>query len=131
MKTTTRKARQEGKGRKMILLHEKSGVFNDYTLHPNATEANISKMAADCTNRKAILTLVAVLPLNEQADAARIEAGARIISTDFVDAPHQTERWWKTFKADYPALWKRSERTAHNFLTAIGALSTPGKKGKA
>jgi hypothetical protein len=119
MTTTTRKARQEGKGRK-IRPKRAWIVENGHcaTMHPHKF---------GYTGK---FTEYLLLPLNEQADAARIEAGARIISTDFVDAPHQTERWWKTFKADYPALWKRSERTAHNFLSAIGALSTPGKKEK-
>lgn len=56
--------------RKMILLHEKSGSYNDYTLQPNATDAHFAALAADNSGRVAILSNVFVIP----ADAASYDA---------------------------------------------------------
>lgn len=71
------------KARRMILMHSKSGAYNDYTLHPDATEASFAKLAEDNCGRAAILTNVFV------------------IQADSYDAIH--ERFWNRCLREYDA----------------------------
>jgi hypothetical protein len=96
MKTTTRKARQQGKALKAF----SGGTANFYT------NKNHGIIWGDP---------VAVFDLNEQADAARIEAGALAMAKR---RNWNNAHFIKQKYLDYSRL----------ALTAIGALSTPGKK---
>jgi hypothetical protein len=55
------------KARKMILLHSKSGAYDDYTLQLNATEAALAKMADETCGRSVIISPVLVLPATPEA----------------------------------------------------------------
>jgi hypothetical protein len=122
MTPATRKARQEGKGRKFYAFTDYNGkchVVND---------ADRLKMRSPNDSIPDYIP-VAVLPLNEQADAARIEAGAKAL---YRISPLRSEfsqkriPWGKLSKP-----WQRNYITQSRVvLRAIGALSTPGKKKK-
>jgi hypothetical protein len=104
MKPTTRKVRQEGKGRKMISSE------NDWGLAAITLEA-----------KEEVGQTYAVFDLNEQADAARIEAGAKAI--------YFAGSLGVTWNDPDGKSWREHCLQMSKILsTAIGALSTPGKK---
>lgn len=82
----TKKKPARVKARVMLLLHSKSGSYNDYELHANATDAAIAKMADECTNRVAILSKVSVLPRDPATQAAMVEQVDKVIT-------HGINRW--------------------------------------
>lgn len=120
-------ARKRVKARRWILLHEKSGTYSDYTLQPNATDAHFAKLAAECSERKAIVSPVFVLP----ADAQSIEEMREQLRLAEHHAPRVNfamaigEKW-----ADFK-LRIRSEENARasHFLASLNLIAPPKQKG--
>jgi hypothetical protein len=79
-KSRTPRAVKTVRARVMLLLHEKSGAYSDYTLQPDATDAHFAKMAAEHCNRTAIISKVSVIGRDPATEAAMVEQGAKAIS---------------------------------------------------
>lgn len=109
MTTKNLKSRQDGKARKF---------YTNEADYRGESTATFSKYADPSDDRLWTLP-VAVLELSPSADAARIEAGAKAIA--------KAEGWldnWGNFGHSTSVALEH----ARTVLTAIGALSTPGKK---
>jgi hypothetical protein len=106
--TTHRKARKDGKARKF---------YTNEADYRGESTATFSKYADPSDDRLWTLP-VAVLELSPSADAARIEAGRRAILAIYGEHNYS------------PSLAAMASKYAEACLTAIGALSTPGKGRK-
>ncbi len=112
------------KARKMILLHEKSGCYSDYTLQPNATDAHFAKLAAEHSGRTAILSKVFVLPCDPAASEARVREGKKVANA----------AWNKAFRdwvdSDMDESLDLMTPVIRAVLSTLGLLASAKEKGK-
>ncbi len=109
------KTKAKAKGRVMILLHEKSGCYSDYTLQPDATDAHFAKLASEHSGRTAILSKVCVHLLTPESHETRVEAVAKEL---FGARLHRevSDKWEKA----EPVIRELYTRMARAALSALG-----------
>jgi hypothetical protein len=126
MKTTTRKARQEGKARKFTPSVKRWA----YPYQDGHIVTDVPPLTEDL--KAGWCKAVAIFDLNEQADAARIEAGARAMYYRYYSRPQMQVKGMAkgAYNWESEPNWLKDDykHQARALLSAIGALSTPGKK---